>query len=165
MKKNTKTQKSTKISASSIFNELKNPILVVAGLVVGKFAGDFADKSLKVSRSGGIATMEDGSQAGMKGYIAPVALVGAGVAGMIMVKNSDVKMFSAGVAANGLYKGANMLAKKDILNGLAGPGDSDFPQIAPSEQMMYQLPEYFPMVDSQGGSTATINGELPIANF
>lgn len=155
-KKTKNTPKEKKgFDALSIINELKAPVLVIAGMVAGKFAGDMADKALKVTRENGVATI-DGANAGVKGYIAPVAQLGAGVAGMIMVKDENVKMFSAGFAANGIYKGANMLAKKDILNGLAG-------SINNVEPFYYALPEYFPMPENP--NPTRINGELPMANF
>jgi hypothetical protein len=153
------TPKTTKkgFDMMSIVNELKAPALVIAGMVAGKFVGDMADKALKVTRENGVATI-DGADAGVKGYIVPGGQVVAGVAGMMLIKEEHVKMFSAGFAANGIYKGANMLAKKDILNGL-GSGS----MINNVPQNYYELPEYFPIPEVV--PQTRINGELPIANY
>jgi len=144
--------------------QLVNPALVVVGLVAGKFIGDFGDKALKVSRTNGVATTTDSTEIGIKGHIVPVAEIVVGGIGMAMSKDSKVQMLAAGFAANGIYKEASLLAKKDILNGLAG----DEQTMAENNQYFlpenYEYPALLTEASPEFVQTQQINGNIPSFN-
>ncbi len=114
MKKTAKSSKK-KVGKADIIDAVKKPLLVIAGMVVGSFGGKAIDTMLKV------ADLPDGFN--VKKLVRPLVLMGAGVAGSILIKNDDVKLVAAGVTGSGIATGIKVFLKKDILNGLAGIGD------------------------------------------
>lgn len=141
MKNHAKTETKTsqsKFDLGKIGKEALKPILVIAGMVGGKFVGDYADKAMGVTRKDGIATLTAGGDAGMKGYITPVGQLALGAVGATMLKDENLKFLSAGVAAQGVLGTVNMIAKKNVLNGLGAAEQTyllpDYPM--PGQQML-----------------------------
>ena len=100
----------------TIVDELKVPALIMAGIMGGNLAGKLIDRFVPIDETA------EGFQA--KSLIKPVALIGAGVAGAILVKNPTVKLISTGVVISGISSGVKTVLKKDVLSGLGDSGDS-----------------------------------------
>ena len=54
-----------------------------------------------------------------KALVRPAVLVGAGTAGVLMLKDNNLKLIATGVGASGVLSGVKTFMKKDLLNGLA----------------------------------------------
>jgi hypothetical protein len=105
----TKTAK-PKLDAKTILEELKTPGLIILGMVGGNMAGKLIDKAVPVDET---AT---GFQ--VKSIIKPIVQITAGVGGAILLKDKNLKLVAAGVAASGIASTVKVFLKKDILNGL-----------------------------------------------
>jgi hypothetical protein len=109
-----KTAKTTaakpKLDAKTVLEELKTPGLIILGMIGGNLAGKLIDKVLPVDDT---AT---GFQA--KSIVKPIVQITAGVGGAILLKDRNLKLVAAGVAASGIASSVKVFLKKDILNGL-----------------------------------------------
>lgn len=92
--------------------ELKSLALISAGLVVGSMGGKAIDKALKVDNT------LPGFQA--KKLVKPFVQLGTGVAGALKLKDPNLKLVAAGVGASGVVSTANVVLKKDLLEGIPG---------------------------------------------
>lgn len=109
--------KKNKLSAGQVLNELKNPALIVVGMIGGNMAGKVMDNVLNVD-----TTQQEGFNA--KALAKPVVQLSAGVAGSILLKDDNLKLIASGVAASGVASGVKVLLKKDLLSGFNGLGNS-----------------------------------------
>jgi hypothetical protein len=107
----------TKVTAKQVLGELKNPALIVVGMIGGNFGGKMIDKVLKV----------DDTQTGFnaKAVAKPVVQLAAGVGGAVFLKDENLKLVATGVAASGVASGVKVLLKKDLLAGFSGLGTAD----------------------------------------
>jgi len=94
----------------TIVEELKTPALILAGIAGGNLAGGLIDRFVPVDPAA------EGFQA--KALIKPAALLTAGVATAMLIKNPNVKLVATGVAISGVASGVKAILKKDILSGL-----------------------------------------------
>jgi hypothetical protein len=99
-----------KLDAKTILDELKTPGLIVLGMIGGSMAGKMIDKVIPVS------TTTTGFDA--KSLVKPIVLITAGVGGAILLKDKNIKLVAAGVAASGIASTVKVFLKKDILDGL-----------------------------------------------
>jgi hypothetical protein len=109
MSEKEKTAK-VKLDAKTVLEELKTPGLIILGMVGGAMAGKLIDKAVPVDET---AT---GFQA--KSIIKPLVQISVGVGGAIFLKDKNLKLVSAGLAASGIASTVKVFLKKDILNGL-----------------------------------------------
>jgi len=99
-----------KLDLKTVIKELKAPGLIILGMVGGAMAGKLIDKAVPVDET---AT---GFQA--KSVIKPLVQISVGLGGAIFLKDKNLKLVSAGVAASGIASSVKVFLKKDILNGL-----------------------------------------------
>ena len=114
-----KVKATSKLNSENVLEELKALAMFGGGVVVGALGGKFIDNALKVD------TSIPGFNA--KALVRPVALLGVGAAGGILLEDKHLKMFATGVGTSGLIAGVKVILKKDLLNGLAdfaGLGDT-----------------------------------------
>ncbi len=133
----------TKISGKQVLDEVKGPILIVAGMIGANMAGKAIDKVLKVESS--LEGMN------VKSMAKPVVLLTAGVAGAIFLKEPNLKLIATGIAASGIASSVKVFLKKDLLAGFDGLGESDLIQIEPYDP---ELPEL------EDGSYDTLDVEI-----
>lgn len=133
-----------KLDAKTVLEELKTPGLIILGMIGGNLAGKLIDKALPLDET---AT---GFQA--KSLVKPIVQITAGVGGAVLLKDKNLKLIAAGVAASGIASTVKVFLKKDILNGL---GDFNIKDplkrvfrdpvnlaIAPYNPDLPQLPEH-----------------------
>ncbi len=122
----------SKISGKKVLDEVKTPLLIIGGMYVGNLGGKALDKILKV----------DDSLSGinMKAAAKPVALLSAGIAGSIFLKDDNLKLIASGIAASGIASGVKIFLKKDILAGFDGLGN-DMLQVESYNPDLPLLPE------------------------
>ena len=121
----------SKINVKQVIEEIKAPALIFVGMLGGSLGGKALDKALKV----------DPSLAGFnpKAMAKPVALLSSGIAGALLLKDQNLKLVAAGVAASGIASGVKVLLKKDLLSGFDGLGDAN--QLLIAEAFDTNLPE------------------------
>jgi len=108
-----------KLDAKTILEELKTPGLIILGMVGGNMAGKLIDKVVKVDPT---AT---GFQ--VKALAKPIVQITAGLGGTLFLKDKNMRLIAAGVAASGIASTVKVFLKKDILQGLtdfAGLGNT-----------------------------------------
>jgi hypothetical protein len=122
----------SKINSKTVMDEVKIPLLIIGGMYGGTLAGKALDKVLKVDES--LAGIN------MKAVAKPVALLSAGIAGSIFLKDKNLKLIASGVAASGIASGVKVFLKKDLLAGFDGLG-SDYLQVESYDPELPMLPE------------------------
>jgi hypothetical protein len=111
---------STKNMGAKIWEEVKGPLFIVAGVAGGVVAGKLVDKVVKVDTTA--TTLKP------KALIKPALLLAAGIGGGIYSKNEYLKLIATGVTVSGVLSTTKIILKKDILQGLsemAGLGATD----------------------------------------
>ncbi len=101
----------SKINSGAVMEEVKKLALLGGGVVLGSLGGKLIDNVLKVDS--GIPGFNP------KALVRPAVLVGAGTAGVLMLKDNNLKLIATGVGASGVLSGVKTFMKKDLLNGLA----------------------------------------------
>lgn len=112
--KNRKTTPSPKFSIASVMEAGKTPLLIITSMVGANFLGNMLNKAI------GVDEAAEGDM--LKKAIVPVAFIGAGLAGSLFLRNNNVKLICAGIAATGVYKGVKVYFQKDLMN-IAGIDD------------------------------------------
>lgn len=106
----TKTKSKTKVSGQAVMDEIKSLALLTGGVVIGSISGKMIDKLLKVDPT--ITGLN------VKAFVRPAALIGAGAAGNIFLKDPNMKLIATGIGASGVLSGVKVVLKKDLLAGL-----------------------------------------------
>ena len=139
-KKKTKQLKAaTKNLGAKVWEEVKGPLLIVAGVAGGVVAGKLVDKVVKVD------TTATGFKP--KTLVKPVLQLAAGIGGCILSKNEYVKFIATGVTVSGVLSTTKIILKKDILQGLsemAGLGETDQAQQVFREPLNLAIEPYNP---------------------
>lgn len=145
-----------KVSNKAMLGELRSLAMISGGMVLGTMGGRAIDNALKVDDS------LPGFQA--KKFVRPAALLGAGVLGSLKLKNSDLKMLSAGVGASGVVSTVKVVLKKDLLSGLDGMPGMASQMTVYQDPVVHSIESYEPSLPalSAGGYHAE---EEPIKSY
>ena len=93
---------SAKLSLKKMVSDVKDPLAIVGGMIVGKIVGDLYDTAMaKTSTVAGLRGVTS-----ITPFVKPVVLIGAGLAAKQLLKNPLLKNVGIGVAA---YGGATAL--------------------------------------------------------
>jgi hypothetical protein len=145
-----KTKKVTsKINSGAVMEEVKKLALLGGGVVLGSLGGKLIDNVLKVDT--GIPGFNP------KALVRPAVLVGAGTAGVLMLKDNNLKLIATGVGASGVLSGVKTFMKKDLLNGLAdfsGLGEAN-PTDVYREPINLSIERYNPDLPALNASSAS----------
>lgn len=104
------------VSSNAMVGELRSLTMVGSGLVAGSMAGKAIDNMLKVDNT------LPGFQP--KKLVRPAAQLITGIMASLKFRHPDLKNAAAGFGASGLLSAAQVILKKDLLNGLNGPGQA-----------------------------------------
>jgi|GEM_PF-3317111 len=115
--KNKRTIASAKLSLKKMASDVKEPLAIVAGMVIGKFASDILDKGFaKAQTVSGI----NGLNGTVSSIAKPVLLIGGGLAAKQMLKNPILKNIGIGVAAYGGATGVTEILNLPVLSNIIG---------------------------------------------
>ena len=110
-KKSKQSKISTKNIGVKVWEEVKGPLFIVAGVAGGVVVGKLVDKVVKVDTTA--TTLKP------KALVRPVLQLAAGIGGSMLSKNEYVKLIATGVTVSGVLSTTKLILKKDILQGLA----------------------------------------------
>jgi len=140
-----------KITVKKVIDEIKVPVGLIGGMIVGNFGGKTIDKLLKVNPAlSGINP---------KSLAKPLVLLTAGVGGAMLLKDQNLKLVASGIAASGIASSVKILLKKDLLAGLDGLGETN--DFLLSDNYDPELPE----LASAGYDSLEIEYPLEGANY
>ena len=122
--KTRKTIANAKLSMKKMASDVKDPLAIVGGMVVGKLASDLLDKGFtKVQTVSGLKGLNGTVQSVMK----PLILIVAGLAGKQMLKNPLMKNASLGVAAYAAAEAVTEAFNLPVLQKISGTTPAALP--------------------------------------
>jgi len=116
-RRTSRPQSKSKFDLGGIVKDAKDPLLIVAGLFVGKQIGGLLDRNVTPAVSGLLGLDGETSK-----LIKPLVLTGGGLILSRMVPNQAVKMVSYGIAGYGMANLAESLLKVNVLSGTDDDG-------------------------------------------